>query len=681
LIQGLRNFGIEFDTSASSSAYRYPELRLGRAMASRRGLRSISQIARPRNKRKNDSHFRPFLYKIFVLPKSVIDVRNKMDGQIALLLTLVAATAVLFAFEWVAADIVALGLLVTLVLTGMLTTEEAFAGFGSPTFMLLLGLFILTAALTRTGVVEIMGRRILRYTGTTPNQMILVIMIASAGIGSVISNTASAAFFLPVILGLARRTKVHARRLLLPMAFASIITSSVTLVSTSTNVVVSGLMTRYGLERMGMFELSPVGIPITIVGLAYMYFIGQRLIPERESSAIDLDELGSSKYITEAVLMPESPLAGQTLEETGLGRDLDLNVVRIVRNNTRYIEPKATTQLETNDVLLIEGTRDELLKVKDIVGIELKADAKFSIPVAEAAAQNGEGRNEREKEFDLIELLILPGSSLIGRTLRGTRFHQRFGVPVLAINRHGETLRRKISQITLKVGDILLVEGHPEDLARLDMQRTFRMIGTVKNERPNWRRAPIAVSIFAGSLLIATTGLLELPVAVLIGTLLVFLTRCLTPEEAYSDVHWNALILIGSMLALGVAMEKTGTAAYLSDLIVDMAGKHNPFWLLTGFFVLTVLLTQPMSNQAAAVVVLPIAIQTAAQLGLNPRTFAMTIALAASCSYLTPLEPACLIVYGPGEYRFSDFLRVGSLLTLLIYALTVILAPIVWPLH
>jgi di/tricarboxylate transporter len=601
-----------------------------------------------------------------------------MDGQVALFLVILAGTTLLFAFEWVPADVVAIGLLVVLVLTGMLTMEEAFAGFGSSTFMLLLGLFILTAALTRTGVVDMAGRRILRYSGDTPNQLLLIVMVAAAGMSAVISNTATAAFFLPVVLGLARRTKVHARRLLLPLAFASIITSSLTLISTSTNVVVSGLMSQYGLERMGLFELSPVGLPITIVGLAYMYFIGQHLIPQRESNLIDLEELGSAQYITEVMVMPESPLAGQTLEASGLGRDLDLRVIRIVRNKARYIEPKASTRLEKDDVLLIEGTRDELLKIKDVVGIELKADAKFAMPETEAAAQNGE--NGVDTEFELVELLILPGSSLIGRTLRGSRFRERYGVHVLAINRHGETLRRKISQVALKIGDVLLVEGRTEALASLDMEHTFRMIGTVKTERPNWRRAPIAIAIFVGSMVIASIGLVELPMAVLVGTVLVFLTRCLTPEEAYGEVRWNALILIGSMLALGVAMENTGTAAYLSDLIVGWAGDSDPFWLLTGFFVLTVLLTQPMSNQAAAVVVLPIALQTAMRLGLNPRTFAMTIALAASCSYLTPLEPACLIVYGPGEYRFSDFLKVGSLLTLIIYGLTMILAPMVWPL-
>lgn len=598
-----------------------------------------------------------------------------MTVEIALLLTLLVGATLFFAFEWAATDVVALSVLVILVLTGLLTTEEAFAGFGSDTFILLLGLLILTAALNRTGVVEIAGREILKYTSTNINQILIVILLASALLGAFMSNTASTAFFIPIVIGLARRTKTSQSKLLLPLAFASIVSSSVTLISTSTNIVVSGLMTQppYSLEPMGMFELAPVGIPIMICGLLYIYFIGRHLIPERGGTEIDLEALANSPYMTEVVVMPESPLAGKTLEEAGLGRDLDLKVVRIVRNKVRYLEPKATSKLEENDVLLVEGSRDELLKIKDVAGIELKADAKFVIPEAE----NG---NDPHEGVDLVEVLISPGSSLLNRTLRTAQFRERYGVQVLAINRHGETLRRKISQIRLKLGDILLVQGPPEALVNLDLEYNFRLISAVKNARLNWQRAPIAMAVFVGSLLAATFGLVPLPLAVLIGSILVFLTRCITPEEAYREVPWSALILIGSMLAVGVAMEKTGAAVYLSGLIISLAGEVDTFWLLSGFFVLTVLLTQPMSNQAAAVVVLPVALQTALQLGLNPRSFAMTIALAASCSYLTPLEPSCLMVYGPGNYRFMDFLKVGSLLTVIIYLITMVMVPMIWPL-
>ena len=592
-----------------------------------------------------------------------------MDTQIVLLLLIIGASLVLFMFEWIPADVVALGVLLTLIVTGLLTPEQAFAGFGSDTFMMILGLFILTAALTRTGVVDLAGRAILRRTGDSPNRLLVIIMLASAVLGAFMSNTASTAFFVPATLGLAYRTRVSPSRLLMPLAFASILTSSVTVVSTSTNILVSGLMTRYGEAPMGMFELSPVGIPVAVAGLLYMYFVGRRLIPER-TRAQDLDPTyGVRSYLTEVMILPESPLIGKTLAESGLGRDLDLTVIRVVRGKHDYLLPQADLELQEGDVLLVEGQREEVLKIKDEVGIDIKADVKLADPDVQA------------EDLQLVEAILLPRSPLIGRTLKGARFRERYGLQVLAVNRHGETIRRKISQVKLKVGDILLIQGKQSNLTLFNEGNHFRVLEAVNGGRArvNRRRARIAIALFVGSLGAATFNLVSLPVAVLIGAFLAFLTRCITPEEAYRDVEWRALILIGSMLALGAAMEETGTAEYLASQIVSLSGNANVLALLTGFFVLTVLLTQPMSNQAAAVVVVPVAMQTALRLDLNPRTFAMMIAVAASCSYLTPLEPSCLMVYGPGRYRFLDFLKVGSLLTLLIFVIAIFLVPLVWP--
>jgi di/tricarboxylate transporter len=252
---------------------------------------------------------------------------------------------------------------------------------------------------------------------------------------------------------------------------------------------------------------------------------------------------------------------------------------------------------------------------------------------------------------------------------------------VLGLNRHGENIRRKLSQTPLRMGDVLLLQGSPQNLGAVHDQHTVKILTSVEEERPNKQRALRAVLIFVGVLALATLKVFSFPIAVMMGSVLVFVTRCITPEEAYREVEWKAVILIGSMLALGVAMEETGTAKYLAGLITEHTKEIGVFWLLTGFFALTVALTQPMSNQAAAVVILPIAIQTAIQMGLNPRTFCMMVAVAASCSYLTPLEPSCLMVYGPGRYRFLDFVKVGSLLTLIIYGLAIVLVPRVWPLN
>jgi di/tricarboxylate transporter len=583
--------------------------------------------------------------------------------QIALLLLIIGMALILLSFEWVSADIVSLGILVLLILTGLVPLDQAFSGFGSDTVIMIFSLFILTAALLRTGVVDIVGRTIMRYTGDNADRLLSVIMIASAGIGAVISNTASTAFFLPIVIGLANRARINASRLLMPLAFASILTSSVTLVSTSTNIVVSGLMTQYRLPPMGMFELAPVGVPIAVAGLLYMHLLGRRLIPDRADPDETTNHFGVRQYLIETVILPDSPLIGKTLAEAALGRDLDLTVVQVVRGEDHYM-PRANRRLKADDVLLVEAPRDEILKIKDTVGIDIKA---------------GEPELESE-DVRLVEVILLPRSPLIGRTLRSYRFRERHRVQVLALNRHGETIRRKISQIPLRTGDMLLMQGHPADIAALDQAHLVTVISPVEDKRPNWQRARMAVAIFIGALAAATLNLVSLPVAVLAGVLLVFLTGCITPEEAYQEVEWRAIILIGSMLALGKAMEYTGTAEFLAGRIVQVVGLANPLWLLSAFFMLAVLLTQPMSNQAAAIVLVPVAIQTALQLHLNPRTFAMMIAVAASTSYLTPLEPSCLMVYGPGRYRFVDFLKVGALLTLLIYLISITLVPIIWPL-
>lgn len=555
-----------------------------------------------------------------------------MTLEIALLLLIIIVALALFSFEWVPADVAALGILLTLILTGLLPADQAFAGFGSDTVMMMLGLLILTAALLHTGVVEMAGRAVLRRTGHDPRRLLVMIMLAAMALSAFISNTATTAFFVPLVVGLAHRVRLNVSRLLMPLAFASILASSVTLVSSSTNIVVSGLMTGYGLRPMGMFELAPVGVPIAVTGLVYMLVVGHRLLPRRPQAETLTEEFGLRPYLTEFLLRPNSPLIGKTLAESGLGQDLDLTVLGVIRGKDRNLAPRADMRLEAEDVLLVEGPREAIFKAKDTVSIDIRADVEYSDP------------DLQTEDMRLVEAMLLPRSPLIWRTLKGVRFREKHGLQVLAINRHSETIRRKISEVQLRMGDVLLVQGHRANIATLQEDNTFHILGVIDTKRPNIKRARMSIAIFVGALAAATFGLLPLPVAVLLGALLVFLTRCITPEEAYREVEWKALILIGSMLGLGVAIEQTGAAGFLAAQIVRLAGGADPAWLLTAFFALTVLLTQPMSNQAAAVVVLPVALQTASQLGLNPRTFAMMIAVAASCSYLTPLEPSCLMV-------------------------------------
>lgn len=591
-----------------------------------------------------------------------------MTFEIALLFILLGAALVFFTLERIPPDVVALSLLAALTLTGLLPYDQAFTGFSNSAVITLLGLFILTEALLRTGVVSIFGRTILRGTRDKPERILAIVLIASALIGAFMSNTASTAFFIPVVLGIARRTSTSPSRLLMPLAFASILSSSVTLISTSTNIVVSGLMTRYEMSPIGMFELAPVGIPIMVAGLVYMYTIGPRLIPNRAPASDPAQDPASQKYLTEVVILPNSSLAGKRLDESVFVEDLDLNIIQVIRDQAHYIRPRPQLRLREGDELLVEGPREEIIDIKSTAGIDIKADADLSDP------------DEDVEETRLVEGIVLVRSPLINRTLKRVRFRERYRVQVLAIHRRGQAIRHKISEVPLQVGDVLLLQGPADSLNAMNADGAVRIIGDQEERPPLPRRAPQAIAAFAGALILGSTGLVPFSVAMILGVLAVFLTRILTPQEAYRNVEWRALILIASMIGAGAAMDHTGAAEWLASRLVDLLAGANPVWLLTVFFVLTVLLTQPMSNQAAAVVVVPIAIQTAYQVNLNPRTFAIMIAVAASTSYLTPLEPSCLMVYGPGRYRFTDFLKVGSLLTVLIYLIAIVLVPFFWPL-
>lgn len=592
-----------------------------------------------------------------------------MTPQILTLLLSIGVALVLFSIETLPADVIALGLLTFITLVGILPAERAFAGFGSDAVLMILGLLILTAALNRTGVVEGVGRRIIAYTNNNRKRVFVLTMVAAAVTSAFISNTAATAFFIPVVLGAARKGNFSPSKLLMPLAFASILSSSVTLIATSTNIVVSGVMVQHGFDRIEMFELTPVGLPIVVIGLLYMYFIGQRLLPDRAQQAGEDSRNGRAfPYLSELVVLPDSPLVGKSLAEAEMGDKLGLTVLRVQRGEEQVLAPQANLRLQGGDVLTVEGGRDGILGVMDTAGLSLRGTPAFS----EAELQ--------AEDIRIVEAIVLLRSRLTGRTLRGAHLRDQFGVQVLAINRRGEMLQSRLSQVRLQIGDILLLQGPRSSLAALEADESIHILSHVEEKKADVRRAPIAVVAFFAPLLLATFKLMPLSVAVLLGVLLVFVSKCITPEEAYRSVEWKALILIGSMLGVGAALEESGAAAYIAANIVRWVGPTNPVWLLGAFFILTMLLTQPMSNQAAAVVVVPIALETALQLGVNPRSFAIMIAIGASCSFLTPLEPACLMVYGPGGYRFSDFLKVGSLLSLLIFVIAILLVPLFWPL-
>lgn len=587
-----------------------------------------------------------------------------MTPQIMICLAILAAAVVLFAWDRIAADVVALGVMLAVLATGLLTPEQAFAGFGSSTVMMILGFFIMTAALSHTGIVDAVGRRILTHAGKRPFTLLAVIMISVSVLSAFISNTAATAFFVPVVLGIAAHNSTSPSRLLLPLSFASILTSSVTLISTSTNIVISELLVRAGERPMGLFELAPVGIPIAVAGIAYMLTVGLRLMPDRGRDAAAPSDLGNRDYAADLIVPEGSPLIGTPLDDSPVGKESGFNVVRLLREG-KPVSGKEQANLAAGDIIVVEGRRRDLLRVKDIAGLDLKADLHMADP--------------EDGETAIVEGVLMPDSPLIGHSLKSAEFHERYGLKVLGLNRAGFRMPRRLSHIRMRLGDVLLLQGRPEDVKELERGNLFNIFGGVDTERLRTSHAALAVSLFALTLAAMAFNVVSMPVAALGGAFLMLLTGCISPEDAYRRVEWKVLVLIGALLSLGAAMDSTGTGRYLAEQLIALVGGGSPLLLLGCFFVLTVALTQPMSNQAAAIITVPIAFETARQLGYNPRSFAMMIAVAASCSYLTPLEPSSLMVYGPGKYRFMDFVKVGFPLTFVIFAIAMVAVPLVWP--
>jgi di/tricarboxylate transporter len=594
-----------------------------------------------------------------------------MTPAIATVLILLLVALVLFGTERIPIDIVTILLVIAMVLTRTLTAEEAFAGFGNEIIITIAGLFVLTGGLVKTGVVDVVGRRLHRTAGSNRFMLASLIMFVAAGCASVMKNTTTTAMFVPVVLGIAARAKIQPSKLLMPLAFGAILGGTCTLIGTSTNLAVSGALTKYNQPPYTMFELAPVGAAIVVVGMIYMLLVGLHLLPARGNADSLTEQYHIREYMSEVVVLEDSPLAGQTLAEANLSQSMDLTVVGILRGRQGRIAPRPEERVQAGDLLLVQGRVEDILRVKTEAGVEIKGDFKLS------------DRDLETGGVELFEAMILRGSSLIGRTLKGTKFRERFGLTTLAINRHGVALLSKLSTVSLRFGDVLLVQGRRAQVEQVAGEGDLLLLEDVSEQRGRAEKRKWALLGFAVFLLLSVFHPFNIPlaVAVLIGTLILLASRSVRTREIYQMIDFRLLVLIAGMISFGTAMSKTGADKYLAGVIVQTLGGYGDLAVLGGFILLTVALTQPMSNQAAALVVLPVARQTAAQLGLNPRAFAVAITYAASCSFLTPLEPACVLIYTPGRYRFFDFVKVGSILTAVVFVVIMLLVPVFFPLR
>lgn len=583
--------------------------------------------------------------------------------EIAFVLGLLVVAILLFSLETISVDMVTAIILIALTTSGILSPNEAFEGFSSDFIIILASIFIITGAIEDSGFLEYLITRFFKVERSGANMVLLNLIVVTSFISAFMNNTTVTALMINPIISIARKLNISASKLLMPLAFASIVGGNCTLIGTSTNVAVSGYMVKAGLPPMGMFEIWHIGIIITILLIIYMMTIGKWMLPDRHDHSL-VEDFGIREYLSEIVVGAGSRLIGQTIFRSDLTKH-GFRIFNVIRDGMIY--PVLDSPIQEGDTFIIAGKPGEILRVKDLYGLELKAEVDNNL------------YDEKSSKTKLGEVLIPAKSDLVKSTIKEADFNKRFGLNVLAIHRSGHSLIDQISDIELAVGDLLLVQGSEERFRYLYKNHNLLVLEEYDEKNTSFRKGALLIGIFISALIVGTFDLLPYSICFMIAAVLAILLKGVQIEKAYHLIDWRLLILIGGMSAFGTAMSKTGTDKFLSEFIVDHLSPYGVEAIFGGFLVLTILLTQPMSNAAAALVVLPIALQTATDLHVNPRTFAMGIMLAASVSLITPFEPACILVYGPGKYKFADFLKIGGLLTLLILVVLFFLVPYYWP--
>jgi di/tricarboxylate transporter len=560
-------------------------------------------------------------------------------------------------------DIVTLILLIVLVLTKILTPKEAFEGFGSDFILMLGSIFIISASLQYNGVIDYMGSRIVQAESKNVPFLIFLIMTLAGTMSAFMNNTTVAAIFVPPIISISRQLKVSASKLLMPMAFASLLGGTCTLIGTSTNVAGSAYMAKAGLAPMSMFELFPLGIVLCIVGLLFMTTIGYRWLPDNSDKAFT-DEYDMRNYLSEVRISTNSPLIGQSVFKSDLSA-LNVRVLKIIRG-LEEIFPDKDALIQPNDLIIVEGSRENLSHISRTSGIEV-----LGVSIDDKDLQSTEVR--------LAEIVVMPQSGLVNSTLIDADFRRKYGVSVLAIHRKESNFTENIGKINLHIGDVLLVQGKKESVERIKKNLDLILIDESDPvNKAKLKKGWMTLAFFVTAITLSSFELIPASIGFLVAAVLTILTGCLEGERVYNTIDWRLLVLIGGMTAFGVAMKKTGADVFLAQQVTDWLSPFGVLPILFGFMVLTVLLTQPMSNAAAAMVVLPIALETAKALHANERTFAIAVIVSASISMITPFEPACLLVYGPGKYKIADFLKIGGVLTFVCLLVMLAILPLIW---
>lgn len=590
-----------------------------------------------------------------------------LEVSAILALAVVAAAMFLFISGKLEVDVIALCVLLALIVAGLIRPDQALYGFASPATATVAAMFVLSAGLVRTGLVEWLSRQLNKLAGRGEPRLILVLCGAIAVLSAFIVNTGTVAIFIPVATVLAMTRRVSPSRVLMPLSFASQFGGVCTLIGTSTNILVNSIAVSRGMKAFGLFEFAPLGMVMTAAGIFYLMLIGRWLLPKRNVAAEEVDKYRLADYLAELSVAEQSPLVGQRWDKRKASRGANIDLIKIIRGDKPVSRPSKTI-IREGDILLIHGDVDKLISMKERLGLGIQANVTM------------DDRELSSDEVRLVEVLIPPRSTLVGRTLRSSRFLRRYRLVALAVQRRGKILRHRLRDIRLDADDTLLFK-----VGRKDVSRIMKASGViVTNELTELYlrkdRAVIALLVFLAVLTLAALKIVPILVAALIGAVGMVLGRCISVEEAYQAIDWKVVFLLGGIIPLGLALEQSGAAQWLAGSLLSPSADFGPIMVLAVLYLFTAILTELMSNNAAAVILAPIALSIAGSMNVNPRPFLVAITFAASTSFATPVGyQTNTMVYAPGGYHFTDYTRVGGPLNLIFWGLAVFLIPMLWP--
>ena len=583
-----------------------------------------------------------------------------------MILTVVLGTIILFITNKLRIDLVALCVLVVLLLLRLIKPEQALYGFANPATATVAAMFVLSAGLARTGLVEWLARSIDHFAGKSPRQLVFVLCITIGFLSAFIVNTATVAIFIPVAISLAKSRRIPPSRVLIPLSYASQFGGVCTLIGTSTNILVNSIAVANGLPRFNLFEFAPLGLIMSGVGILFLVLVAGQFLPKRRGEYEQLDKYRLVDYLIELKVKAKSPLIGKTWAESESSNSSEIQLIKFIRAKKATSHPR-DTKIKEGDILLLHGNMKKLMQVKDknrLAPIDEKVnDEKL-----------------RSDNIQLIEALVPPDSTLVGRTLSTANFYRRFGCSVLAVQRRGRTIRERISKIRFVGGDTMLLQCDSEDVKSILRSENLIVTNELSDLQLRKNRAFTALSIMVGVVFLVAFNILPILIAALVGAVGMVLSRCISLEEAYKAIDWKVIFLLGGILPLGIALQESRTAELLVNSILQPLVQLGPITILAALYLITAVLTETMSNNAAAIILAPIALSIAGVLGVSPRPFLIAITFAASTSFATPVGyQTNAMIYAPGGYRFIDYSKIGVPLNLLFWVIAVLFIPIFWP--